>query len=225
MTSRNIVAITLGALVVAGSGVLAWRVGADAAATPAVVQDTTGRDDLLRERSKGRPDAPITILEASDFQCPWCRRFWEVTLPVLEREYIDEGKARFVFLNFPIPSLHPNAAAAHELAMCAALQDRFWPTHDLLYAHQDRWASLEDPSAYFMQLADSARLGRDSLEACFASGEVRSLIQAEAQMAHQAGIQSTPSFVIEGALLGGAQPIEVWRPILDSIYAEKTGGR
>lgn len=186
-----------------------------------------GNDEatLLRQRSKGDPNAPITVLEASDFQCPYCRQFWEETLPVLEREYIQTGKVRFIFLNLPLPQIHPNAAAAHEFAMCAAMQDQFWPVHDLLYRHQHGWATLEQPGGFFLALADSAKLSRDDLGACFESGQLRGLIMSEAQMAFQAGIRSTPSFVIEGGLLAGAAPMSDWRPILDSIYKAKTGKR
>ena len=90
-------------------------------ADPSVqAQDTA--DLLLTARMKGADDAPVTVLEVSDFQCPYCRDFWQDVLPVLEREYIDTGKIRFVFLNLPLPTAHPNAPAAHEFAMCAAMQ-------------------------------------------------------------------------------------------------------
>lgn len=225
---RNRVFLMIGVAVVIGVGVAWWggtRSHATANAPTTGVEPAGQQEDWLRQRTKGQPSAAITILEASDFQCPWCRHFWEETLPGIEREYIATGKARFIFLNFPIPSSHPNAPAAHEFAMCAAVQDRFWPMHDLLYQHQQRWAGMSDPVPYLYELADSADLARDSLDACFASGEVRTLIQAEAQMAYRAGITSTPSFVVEGALLGGSASIDVWRPILDSIYTEKTGGQ
>jgi protein-disulfide isomerase len=170
----------------------------------------------------GDAEAPITIFEASDFQCPYCRDFWSETLPIIERDYIRTGKVRLIFLNFPITQIHPNAAAAHELAMCAAVQDRFWPVHDLLYRYQAQWEGLGQPTSYFMALADSAGLHREELDTCLETGSVRRLILEEAQAAWQAGIRSTPSFVIEGGLLTGAQPIAVWRPILDSLVAAKT---
>ena len=116
------------------------------------------QDPTLDARSKGDPDAPITVYEVSDFQCPYCRQFWEETLPKIDREYIRTGKLRLTFINFPLAQLHPNAPAAHEFAMCAAQQNRFWPVHDLLYSHQATWAKLDDPANYFMALADSAAL-------------------------------------------------------------------
>ena len=178
-------------------------------------------DGYLDARTKGSADAPITIFEASDFQCPFCRDFWEQTLPALDSEYIKTGKVRLVFLNFPLTSLHPNAAAAHEFAMCAAVQGRFWEMHDLLFRHQTAWASLSQPSSYFRLLLDSVDVSRATMEECLATGQVRPIVVAEGQSMFRSGLQSTPSFVIEGGLLPGAQPIEVWRPILDSLIAAK----
>jgi protein-disulfide isomerase len=81
-------------------------------------------------RSKGSPTAPITVYEMSDFQCPYCRSFALETFRALEKEYISPGKVRWVFVNFPLTSLHANAVAAASTALCAARQDAFWPVHD-----------------------------------------------------------------------------------------------
>ena len=126
-----------------------------------------------------------------------------------------------MFLNLPLPQLHPNAPAAHEFAMCAAVQDRFWPVHDLLFQYQSLWATESDPRTAFQQLADSAQLDREALDRCFDTGAVRELVQREAQSNFQSGLRSTPVFVIEGGLLRGAQPMQIWRPILDSILEAK----
>ncbi len=229
LVQRTTLTALIGGAVLIVAGAVWWlptRGGPSEAGSPAGDQQPPAavepQDAMLEARTKGASDAPITIYEASDFQCPYCRMFWEQTLPVLEREYIATGKARLVFLNFPIVQNHPNAAAAHEFAMCAAKQDRFWPVHDLLFDHQEAWAKLEDPGRYFFDLADSVDLKDDALLTCFNEGSVRWLIQSEAQMSWEAGIRSTPSFIIEGGLLRGAAEIDAWRPILDSIYTAKT---
>lgn len=229
--------ITVSRTAVAGAAALALLVGLGAAsvfrargqASPqptasAEMSSSQSTDLLLAQRTKGDSAAPITIYEVSDFQCSFCRQFWEETLPALDREYLRTGKARLVFLNFPLVQIHPNAVAAHELAMCAAEQDRFWSVHDLLYQHQARWAPLGDPSSFFLSLADSAGLEPARLGACLSSGKGRLLVQAEYEAAAGAGLRSTPSFIIQGALLAGAASISEWRPILDSIYAAR-GGR
>ena len=180
-------------------------------------------DGYMPARTKGAPSAPIVVYEASDFQCPYCRDFWEQTLPLLEEEYINTGKIRLVFLNFPLTSIHPNAPAAHEFAMCAAEQGRFWEAHDLLFEHQRAWATLSEPGPYLRLLLDSIDVTRTDFDACLTSGRVRGIIVAEGEAMYRSGLQSTPSFVINGGLLPGAQPIEVWRPILDSLVAAAGG--
>ena len=184
-------------------------------------RDTALVDDLLMaERTKGSPMAPITIYEFSDFQCPYCRQFWASTLPALEREYIATKKARFIFINFPIPESHANAMAAHHFAMCAARQNKFWRAHDLLYQHQQDWEKLADPAPYFRGLGDSASLDARALATCTDQRAEEWLVQAEANEAARLGLAGTPAFVVNGGLLPGAQPLEVWRPILDSIYRD-----
>lgn len=181
-------------------------------------------DPLIEQRTKGSAEAPLTIYEVSDFQCPYCRDFAVRILPDIDREYIQTGKAQLVFVNLPLVQVHANAAAAHEFAMCAAQQDRFWPIHDLLYRTQPSWASAAEPRGFLMTLADSAQLNGDSLTTCVETGAVRWLVEQEAVALAQRGVRSTPSFIVEGLLLSGAQPMDVWRPLLDSLFTAKTGG-
>jgi protein-disulfide isomerase len=173
-------------------------------------------------RSKGSPTAPITVYEMSDFQCPYCRSFALETFRALEKEYISPGKVRWVFVNFPLTSVHANAVAAASTALCAARQDAFWPVHDLLYTHQDTWAPLKEPGPFFLSLADSAGISKPKLLECVKSPATVSEIRNEAEGAERAGAASTPSFYIEGGLLTGAHPLPLFRQVLDSIYAAKT---
>lgn len=194
-------------------------------ATALAFPGDTGAADPLASRSMGSAKAPVTVFEMSDFQCPFCRRNALTTFPVLEREYIATGKVRWVFINLPLTQIHPNAEAAAEFGICAARAGKFWRVHDLLYEHQDVWAPLKDPAPFLLSLADSAGLNRKSVLACLQDSTVRRTVEADARAAIRAGATSTPSFYIEGGLLVGAQPVEVFRPILDSIYRAKTAGR
>src|SRR2546426_5238069 len=174
-------------------------------------------------RSRGRPDAPVTVYEMSDFQCPYCRSFALTTLPILEREYVQTGKVRLVYINLPLPYLHANAFAAALVATCAARQGKFWPMHDALFQHQEAWAALKDPVPYLLALADSAAgLNRARLARCATEPAVAAEVRSDAARAAASGATSTPTFYIEGGLLEGAQPIEVFRAALDSIYRSKT---
>jgi protein-disulfide isomerase len=179
--------------------------------------------DALASRSKGSPKAPVTVYEMSDFQCPYCRRFAEETFPELDRRYIQTGKVRWVFINFPLTSVHRHAAPAAELALCAAKQGAFWRVHDLLFQYQQTWAPLKEAGPFFMSLGDSAGLSKDALLVCLDTPETRKDLQAEAEGAERAGATRTPTFYVEGGLLTGALPIEVFQQVLDSIHGAKTG--
>ena len=181
--------------------------------------------DPLASRTKGSPAAPVTVYEMSDFQCPYCRRFALETFPQLERAYVATGKVRWVFVNFPLTSVHPNAVAAAETALCASKQGAFWAVHDLLYQHQDTWAPLKQPGPFLLSLADSARISKPALLACVQAPATQSQVRAEAEGAQRSGAGSTPTFYIEGGLLVGAQPVAVFQQVLDSIYKLKRTGR
>lgn len=178
--------------------------------------------DPLAARTKGSSKAPVIVYEMADFQCPACREFALTTLPVLDQAYVKSGKVRWVFVNFPLTSIHKNAVAAAQVAMCAARQNKFWPVHDALYLHQPEWAPLADPMPALLALADSSGVRRDSLAACVSSHATVETIQQDAQGSERAGANATPSFYIEGGLASGAIPAAEFSRILDSIYTAKT---
>lgn len=188
-----------------------------------VAAPLAAQDDDLARRAKGSAGAPVTVYEMSDFQCPFCKRFAEETFPAIEREFIRTGKVRWVYIHFPIPQLHANATAAAEFAACAAHQGKFWPVHDRLFATQGEWEGLADPSPFFFGEARRLRLDDARLRQCLASGVGRRDVERDAAGAARAGAGSTPTFYIEGGLMSGAHPIEVFRPILDSIVRVKGG--
>jgi protein-disulfide isomerase len=178
--------------------------------------------DPLASRSKGASSAPVTVYEMSDFQCPYCRKHALEVFPAIEKEYVATGKVRWVYINFPLVSIHANALAAAEIAMCAAGMGKFWPMHDLLFLHQETWSPLKEPGPFLLSLADSVKLPRPAVAKCLQSGAARAEIQSEAEGSQRAGAASTPTFYIEGGLLAGARPPALWRQILDSIYNEKS---
>ena len=182
--------------------------------------------DPLAARSKGSTTAPVTVYEMADFQCPACRMFTVTVMPTVDSEFIRTGKVRWVFINLPLPSIHPNALAAAEVATCAARQGRFWQTHDALYLHQDAWARLPQPRDTLVALAQRAGVDRDKLNACIQGGTARSEVEQDAQRAARSGAHSTPSFYIEGGLLEGAPYTpDPMRRVLDSVYTARTAAR
>ena len=187
-----------------------------------VSTSVAAQTDPLVARTKGSPNAPIAVYEMSDFQCPFCRRHATETFPALEKLYVRTGKVRWIFINYPLTSIHPNAVAAAEFAMCAARQNKFWPAHDILFKYQETWAPLKNPSPFLLSLIDTLKLPSAPMTACLEQSETQLEIRSDAEGATKAGAQSTPTFYIEGGLIVGAQPVQFFIAILDSIYAVKT---
>ncbi|MGI9077883.1 MAG: DsbA family protein [Gemmatimonadaceae bacterium] len=186
------------------------RAVADSAATDTVLKLADGA------RIQGRAKAPLWIVEVSDFQCPFCAEWHQKTYSQLKREFIDSGKARFAYVNLPLPN-HKNAWPAASAALCAGLQGKFWEMHDALFSAQLLWASDPKPDAVFETLAAKAGIDGSAMSACISSKRMQPLIQADYDRAVQSGINSTPSFIVGGVMLSGAHPIENFRRIIDSL--------
>ena len=201
-----------------------WAASCVVLAVAAVPASAQGASQPLppSARTKGVATAPVTVYEMADFQCPYCGKFARETFPTIESEYIKTGKVRWIFFNLPIPSIHPNAVAAAEFALCAGAQGKFWPVHDMLYASQDQWELLKDPVPFFQSKMSGLGLRPDAMNSCLQSGRGSAMVKDDVAGAQRSGAQSTPSFYIEGGMMEGAQPIEVFRHILDSVYQAKT---
>jgi protein-disulfide isomerase len=162
--------------------------------------------------SRGPVSAPVTVVVFSDFQCPFCSR-GEATMEQLEAMY--PGKIRFVFKNQPLP-FHEHARLAARAALAAHEQGKFWQYHHLLFAHQDALdrASLE---RYAHDVGIDLPLFRAALD----SPRIDALIDADMAEAHRLGVNGTPAFFINGRNLQGAQPLEVFRAMVEEVLAER----
>lgn len=192
-----------------------------ASAVPAAAPDTA-RDGIIARADVGRIEgneaAKVWMVVISDFQCPFCKRWHEQTMPQIMRQYVQTGKIRVAYLNLPI-STHRNAQPAHEAAMCAAEQDAFWPVADALFAAQQDWKSKFEVEPYFDSLAtrhvrDAARFRR-----CMRDGHVRPLIATDVSRITRLGVGSTPTFLIGNQMIVGAQPYEAFARALDAAIA------
>ncbi|CAN5627850.1 hypothetical protein BH10CHL1_BH10CHL1_02530 [soil metagenome] len=178
---------------------------------------------------RGNPDAPIVMYEYSDYQCPFCSRYFTTTEPVIDESYVRSGKLRVVFRDFPIVQLHPNAPAAANAANCVAAQGaaKFWTMHDQLFQTQGEWSNLPDPNAYFAQLAEKAGADSASYTQCVESGAKTAFVQSGVAEAEKTGFSGTPSFQFvrtatnESFPLVGAQPVEQFAALLDTLVAGK----
>jgi protein-disulfide isomerase len=178
-----------------------------------------------RGRIRGSEAAPIWLVEVSDFQCPFCKRWHEEAFATIDREYVQTGKVRLAYLNFPLSSIHPNARAAAEAAMCASVQGKFWPLHDALFRTQERWAGMENPMAIFDSLAVAAAVAPAPWRACMTSHATVPLIDADRDRSATAGVKSTPTFFIGDRKLEGAYPVDSFRVAIDAAIARARGGR
>ena len=171
----------------------------------------------------GSPNAPITIIEFSDFQCPFCARFHIQTLPIIMDEYINEGKVKLVFRDFPIQSIHPNAVLASVAAECANEQEKFKEMHDILFERQKEWSNQETGGAIelFNQYAREMELKQEQFESCLTSAKYVEEIQKDLNDGRTYGITGTPGFFIGNDEIGfvelkGAQPFESFKKVIDS---------
>ncbi|MGE4054124.1 MAG: thioredoxin domain-containing protein [Vicinamibacterales bacterium] len=160
--------------------------------------------------ARGPEDAPIEIIEFSDFQCPFCLQAKSTVDRVLAA-YGD--RIRFVYRHYPLPN-HPDAVPAAEASMCAAAQGQFWPYHDHLFANTDQLS----PAA-LKEHATALGLDMDDFNACFDSREYRDEIEEDMAAAREIGVSGTPAFFINGRPLGGAQPFEAFQRIIEDELA------
>lgn len=177
---------------------------------------------------RGEPNAPITMYEYSDLQCPFCARYFVQTEPAINDNYVRTGKVRVVFRDFPIEELHPNAPAAHLASLCVAEQgaDLYWTMHSKLFQTQTEWSNSTDPQPVFERLAEEAGADVDAYKQCMTTAEEQKqpLVDAGLAAGQAAGVTGTPSFVFVGAdgvsyPLVGAQPYDQFALYIDSMLA------
>jgi protein-disulfide isomerase len=196
----------------------------DPASVPASDSALIARAD--RGRLLGDPAAPIWVVMISDFQCPYCRQWHDSSLASLRREYVATGKVRLAYLNLPLRQ-HPHARPAAVAALCAGAQDRFWPFAEGVFAAQEELARLADPEPVFSRLAAAQRLDGAAFAECRRSSAVGALVDNDVRQAMQAGVRSTPTFLVGGFLLEGAAAWPTFRRAVDSalVLARQAGGR
>jgi protein-disulfide isomerase len=162
--------------------------------------------------TRGPPDAKVTIVEFSDFQCPYCGAAFG-TVEQLMQQYA--GKVKLVFRQFPLP-IHPQAEKAAEASLCAADQKKFWEFHDLLFRNQKK-LDASDLKTY----AASAGLDGPKFAQCLDSGDKKKQVDLDLEAGQAAGVNGTPAFFINGVFLNGALPIEEFKKVIDPELASR----
>ncbi len=170
-------------------------------------------------RIQGSPTAPVWVIEVSDFQCPFCKQWHDQNYQKLRDEFVQTGKVRLAYVNFPLAQ-HIHAWPAAEAAMCAGAQGKFWEMHDALFTSQPKWEALGSATLFFDSLARATGVDASRWRQCVQSGKMKAWIQADHDRAQAAGAASTPTFMIGDRMLVGATPIEKLRAAIDTALAK-----
>ena len=188
------------------------------AAMPQATDSITSAAD--HGRILGKESTPTWFIMVSDFQCPFCKAWHDSTFAMIKKDYVDSGKLRIAFINFP---LHTNSLAASRTAMCAAAQGKFWGTHDRIFDTQNKWKNLADPRHFLDALAIASGADATALRACEDGRHVDALIAADQERFQRAGVTGTPTFYIGRATMVGALPSRDFRRVIDSVLAAAKG--
>jgi protein-disulfide isomerase len=202
-------------LVGLGCGWLIW--GRDTSAAPVAqvnVNPDVKRTDVLTDGdpSIGPDSAPITIVEFSDYQCPYCAKWYTEVFTRLMTDY--KGKVRFVYRDFPLYSIHPESQPAAEAANCAGDQGAYWEFHNALFSGKYRLGS----DAY-ARYAEELGLNPEKFNQCVSTHRFKSEVDADFKYATTIGVSSTPTFFVNGLAVVGAQPYEVFQQLIDKELA------
>jgi protein-disulfide isomerase len=168
----------------------------------------------------GSPDAKVELVEFGDFECPGCAQYAELDEPEIRQEYVNTGKIRFRFIDYPL-SGHRNTLNASNAAACADEQGKFWEMHDIIYHTQHLWngQATSDPDAHFKKVAPQIPgLDGSKFNECVDSRRNQAKVQAHLKLATDRGITGTPTFILGNQQFGG-MPISQLRAVLDRAIA------
>ena len=187
---------------------------------PRPPRPTTGKTGITNDPFMGNADAPVVLVEFSDYECPFCGRFFRNTLSQIKKEYVDTGKLKYVFKDFPL-AFHKKAPKASEAAHCAGEKGKFWEMHDLIYENQKQ---MDIPD--LINHAQSLGLDVKEFEECLTNSRHAAGIQKDIAAGKASGVTGTPSFIlgklnkngeVAGNVLRGAQPFASFKTAIDSL--------
>ncbi len=169
--------------------------------------------------TKGDEEAPVVIEEYADFQCPYCGMVARLTMPTVIERYVDTGKVRLVFLDFPVHQ-GENSYLAAEAARCAGDQGAFWKMHDVLFGRMTEWSGRRNPRSKFREYADSIGLDGEALEECVDSGKHREAVMSSRTRGEQHAVDRTPTFLINGRRVTGAVGFDQLAEVIEEELAK-----
>jgi protein-disulfide isomerase len=225
--------IVLAAVAVIGIGAVALSVGSGGGAAVTAPVPVEGLDDperlveLAQGMTKGDESATVSIIEFGDFQCPACQGFAMQVKPQVELAYVESGRVKFVYYDWPIVSGHPNAFLAARASRCAADQGTYWEYHDNLFRNQGRWAPLTNPVSTFVEYAETLGLDRGEFASCVNSDRHAELVTANMELGNQLGVNQTPTIYVEqgGSARRVGPDFQTLSQYIESILSEETGSQ
>jgi len=228
-TSNRAFYLIIALIAIGGIAALTYASTRSNAVVNASPVDTTLPKVASQGYVMGSPTAPLEVTEFGDFECPACGRFAVLTEPDVRKNFIDAGKVRWRFIDYPLP-MHRNTWQASRAAACADEQGKFWPFHDLLYQNQDRWNSEATgaPDKVMKEYGRQLGLNTDQFDKCVDSKKYQAKIQAHLVLAEQRQVQSTPTFVIGDQQVASALPYDDIAKLITNALAKAgpaaTGG-
>ncbi|MBI2062667.1 MAG: DsbA family protein [Candidatus Yanofskybacteria bacterium] len=212
-------AILLAALIISGTlfytrgGMGTAQIGDSGTKTERVDVKIGSGDHVL-----GNKDAKVTIVEFSDFQCPFCRSFWSGTLPQIKRDYVDTGKAKFVYKHYPL-DFHSGARPAAEASECANDQGKFWEFHDKVFEEQAKLGqgTIQFGKPEIVKWAGVIELNMSQFNECFNSGKYAQHVSDDMAQGSKAGVGGTPTTFINGQKIVGAQPFANFQAVIEGL--------
>ncbi len=164
----------------------------------------------------GSPGAPVVMVEFSDFQCPFCKRFFDASGKAILEQYVKTGAVRFVYRDFPLDDAHPKARAAAEAAECAGAQGKFWQFHDYLFENQSKISSMD-----FVAVGDMFGLDSARFSACVRGRETSDEVEKDFRDGILLGVEGTPTFFVNGTLVSGALPFSQFQRVIEAELVKK----
>lgn len=180
----------------------------------------SGEPDVSESYSVGDPNAPVTIIEYTDYQCPFCSRHFTNTYSEIKKNFIDTGQVYYIFKDFPLTNIHPQAVIAAEAARCAGDQDAYVEMHEILFNTQGQWQGRSDAADLFSGYATELGLDAGTFDTCLASGQHEAAVYADLEEGSSLGVTGTPAFFINGHSMSGAQPYPIFEQAINQFLTE-----
>ena len=205
--------ILIAAILVSGALVATRQGGGEALIGSSIkAGDLVENDAIL-----GDKNAKVTVVEFSDFQCPFCRQFWAQTFPQLKKDYIDAGKVKFVYRDFPLSSIHPSAEISAEATQCANDQGKYWEMNNKIFGEEEKLGTgtVQFGVSDLKKWAGQIGLDVNNFNSCLDSGKYKSEVAKDLADGQAAGVEGTPTFFINGKALVGALPYTDFKQAID----------